>query len=134
MAWFREDDKLHDHPKARKAGLTAMGLWAMSGTYSADYGLDGRVPVEYVATWSGGKRLASQLVDVKLWHPLPYEGPCECILPSVDRSGGGWVFHDWHDCNPTAAELVEDRAANAARQRKFRGRKRQEELPDDPGM
>lgn len=134
MAWFRGDDKLHGHPKALAAGFAPMGMWVMAGTYSAYYGLDGRVPAEWVTGRTGGKKLAQTLVDVGLWHPLPYTGKCKCILPTVDKSAGGWVFHDWHDCNPTAAELVEDRAANAARQRKFRGRKRQEELPDEPDM
>lgn len=116
MAWFRGDDKLHGHPKARKATLAPMGLWVMSGTYSADYGLDGRVPAEYVTSWPGGKRLAEKLVESKLWHPLPYTGPCTCILPTVDQSEGGWCFHDWNDCNPSAAELEAAKAADAIAQ------------------
>lgn len=131
MAWFKGDDKLHGHPKVRRAGLAPMGLWAVSGTYSADYGLDGRVPVEYVASWSGGKRLAEKLVDANLWHALPYKGPCKCVLKTVDQTQGGWCFHDWADCNPTAAELDAARIAAAERQRAHRGKKRQEELPSE---
>lgn len=26
MPWFKVDDKIHSHPKARRAGLAAMGL------------------------------------------------------------------------------------------------------------
>ena len=131
MAWFRGDDKLHGHPKARRATLGPMGLWVVSGSYSSDYGLDGRVPIEYVASWPGGKRLADKLVEAQLWHPLPYKGPCKCILRSVDQTQGGWCFHDWTDCNPSAAEIKTARLAATDRQRARRGKKRQEHLPED---
>jgi len=131
MGWFKGDDKLHGHPKARRAGMAPMGLWVMSGSYSSDYGLDGHVPTEFVSGLPGGRKLASKLVEVNLWHQLPYDGPCRCILPTIDRQGTGWVFHDWNDCNPTVADLQKERSANAERQRKFRGKKLQDPLPEE---
>jgi len=37
MPWFKVDDALHSHPKTRKAGLAAMGLWVVAGSFSASY-------------------------------------------------------------------------------------------------
>lgn len=114
MAWFRIDDKMHSHPKIRQAGLAAAGLWAVSGPYSRDYSLDGRVPVEWVTTWPQGRKLAGVLVTVGLWHALPTD--CPCVLPTVDQGKGGWVFHDWNDCNPSEAEMETTRTTAAAQQ------------------
>lgn len=33
MSWFKVDDKLHDHRKARKAGKSAMGVWVLAGSW-----------------------------------------------------------------------------------------------------
>ncbi|WP_168928746.1 hypothetical protein [Sinomonas albida] len=41
MPWFNADSKMHSHPKIRAAGLEAMGLWPVSGTYAAEF-LTGR--------------------------------------------------------------------------------------------
>jgi hypothetical protein len=43
MASFNADDKMHSHPKSRIAGLEAMGLGLLAGTYCTDYLTDGAV-------------------------------------------------------------------------------------------
>jgi len=104
MAWFRVDDQLHGHPKARQAGLAAMGLWSLAGSYSASYGLAGDVPAHYVAGWPNGRKLAQALVACGLW----------------ETTENGWRFHDWDDYQPSADEIEEARAAARRRQREHR--------------
>ena len=43
MAWVNSENKTYSHPKPRKAGLEAMGLWLVCGTYCTDYFTDGLV-------------------------------------------------------------------------------------------
>lgn len=76
MAWFNADDKMHSHPKPRKAGLEAMGLWLVCGTYSVESRRPGFVPAELVAGYPKGRAIARRLVKERLWAP----------------AAGGWVF------------------------------------------
>jgi hypothetical protein len=62
MSWFRVDDTLAAHPKTRRAGLAAMGLWTVAGSWSSQQLTEGFVPDWFVATWPQGKKLAAQLV------------------------------------------------------------------------
>lgn len=112
MPWFKVDDTLHSHPKARRAGVAAMGLWSLAGAYSAAYKLDGLVPSDYVRTWPGGPRLADRLVASGLW----------------DEVDDGWRFHDWCDYQMTAEEIERDR--DLARNRQKRRRDKLRELRD----
>ena len=106
MTWFKVDDKLFGHPKARAAGNRAMGLWVLSGSYSSAYLTDGFVPVEYVKDHRYGLRDAEALVDAGLWHPVD----------------GGWQFHDWSVTNPTRSEVEEKREADRKRKQRERSR------------
>lgn len=94
MAWFRADDKLHSHPKARKAGLDAMGLWVLAGTYAMDYRTDGFVPDWFIKSWPNGPKLSTKLVRAGLWSTGQEDGE------------SGYRFHDWHDFQPTLEELT----------------------------
>ncbi len=113
MPWFKVDDTLHSHPKARKSGLEATGLWAVCGAYCMAYKTDGFVPDWYVNTWPRGKRLASALVDAKRWNPAVKDGET------------GWVFHDWADYQPSSDEIERDREHARERQRKRREKMRE---------
>lgn len=108
MPYFKVDDQLHAHPKPRKAGLEAMGLWALAGSYSMAYKLDGFVPTFLVAAWPRGPKLAAQLVTANLWSMAVKDGE------------PGWQFHDWEDVQLTAAEIEADREHARNRQRKYR--------------
>ena len=119
IAWFKIDDAFHGHPKARAAGRAAIGLWALCGSYTNCYKLDGFVPDAEVST-AADKKAAAQLVKVGLWHRA--EDDCECRL--TDRLAGGWYFHDWADFQFTADEIEKDREAARERQRKSRARRR----------
>jgi hypothetical protein len=106
MPWFKVDDALHAHPKARAAGLPAMGLWAMAGSYCMSYKTDGAVPAWFVAGWPQGKALAAKLVAARLW----------------ETAEDGYLFHDWADFQPTAEEIEAEREKSRERQRARRQR------------
>ena len=113
MPWFKVDDGLHSHPKPRRAGLAAMGLWTVSGSWSAQHAQQGFVPEWFVSSWPSGRRRAQELTAAGLWCPGDREGVA------------GWWFHDWEHFQPTRAEIEREREASRERQRRFR-EKRQE--------
>jgi hypothetical protein len=99
MTWAKIDDRLHSHPKARKAGLEAMGLWVLCLSFCGAYNTDGhiaRADVEAI----GGRRalaLAVKLVEAGLWT----------------AGNGGWSFHDFLVYNPSAEKVAAERARKA---------------------
>ena len=106
MAWYKVDDQLHSHPKARRAGLEAMGLWTLAGSHCMSYLTDGFVEEWFIDSWPHGRDLASRLVAVGLWLVVD----------------GGWQFHDWEKYQPTKVSVQSDRAAAAERKRRQRAR------------
>ena len=100
MPWFKVDDKLHDHRKARGAGKAAMGVWVLAGSWAADHLTDGFVPASILTRW-GTSRDAARLVEVGLWH--------------VDEQDGeaGWRFHEWEQSNPTRSQTLAMREVRA---------------------
>ena len=112
MPWFKVDDTLHGHPKAHRAGLAAMGMWVLGGSYSASYVTEGFIPEWWVAGFRGGRRLAAELVTARLWAPFVKDGE------------DGWIFHDWNRFQPSKAEIDADRAAASDRQRRWRTKRR----------
>lgn len=119
MPWFKVDDTLHGHPKARKAGLEAVGLWAVAGAYCSAYKTDGFVPEWYVSSWRNGRKLASRLVNAKVVTPTGF------WEPATKNGEPGWQFHDWDHFQPSAEEIEEDRENARERQRKRRKRLRE---------
>lgn len=117
MAWFKIDDKLHDHPKVRKLRdhkLEALGLWTACGSWSADTLSDGFVPREIVHRFDPDEAIAKRLVEVGLWIP--------CEQDSED----GYAFHQWTDHQPTRAEV--ERRRGEARERMRRNRARSHDV------
>ncbi len=108
MPWFKVDDTLSAHPKARAAGLPAMGLWAVAGAYASQYLTEGFVPKWYVNSWPNGPKLAAKLVLAGLW---------KC-------AEGGWVFHQWSERQPSKEQVEQDREQARQRQQKYRDAKR----------
>jgi hypothetical protein len=107
VPWFKVDDQLHDHRKARVAGAHAMGMWVLAGSWCGANPNDGFIPESVVVRWEprAYRKLARALVDAGLWH--------------VDELNGehGWRFHDWADFQPTRAEIDAERAAARDRMR-----------------
>jgi len=107
MSWFPVDDAFHSHPKARRAGMEAIGLWTVSGSFCMAYLTDGFVPEWFVREKPRGLALAKRLVEAELWR--------------VGRNGdeAGWWFHDWKpEC--TKEKVEEARAKARERKRKSR--------------
>lgn len=116
MTWFRADDQQHSHPKVIEAGLEAMGLWLLAGTYCCDKLTDGFVAWPVIERLAGGKakakKLAKLLVDAK--------GESEVGL--WEEVDGGCRFHDWlvyqlptEDERARRAELSAKRSAAGTR-------------------
>jgi hypothetical protein len=100
MTWFKVDDKLHDHRKARAAGAAAMGVWVLAGSWAADNLTDGFVPASLLGRW-GRPRDATRLVEVGLWHADEQDGE------------KGWRFHEWHERQPSRAQKLAEREVRA---------------------
>ena len=105
MPWFKVDDALHSHPKARRCGLDALGLWAVAGSHCMAYLTDGYVEPWFIQSWPRGEELAARLVDADLWDTHP---------------DGGWQFHDWDQYQPTKAQVEEEREKERERKAKWR--------------
>lgn len=116
MSWFPVDDAFHSHPKARRAGFEAIGLWTVSGSYCMAYLTDGFVPEWFVKEKPKGLALAKRLVDAGLWR--------------VGENAGetGWWFHQWkHECTKAVVLAAREKA----RQRKAKSRESQQESRRD---
>ena len=106
MAWFNADDKMHSHPKVRQAGLEAVGLWLVSGTYCTDYLTDGAVPEWFVLSWPKGKGLATKLVEANLW----------------EKTKDGWQFLSWTEYQRTKTQVIEEKRKAAERKQRFKSK------------
>ena len=104
MAWFKVDDGLDEHPKALAAGVEAMGLWVLAGSYAGRNLTDGFVPKRVLNRWVSAKRahrLALILKNSGLWDADTVDG--------VE----GYRFHDWADRNPTRAQKAAEHRARS---------------------
>ena len=109
MAWFNADDHMHSHPKPRKAGLAAMGLWVLCGTHATAGKTNGFVPQWYIDSWGEeGRELASVLVETRFW----------------DEADGGYQFRSWDEYQRTKEQVERDQERNRERQRNWRERQR----------
>lgn len=108
MAWFKVDDKLHSHPKRHRAGLRAMGLWVVAGSWCGDQLTDGLVPRDMLTALGGKPADAKALVDAGLW----------------ETDAQGWRFHDWGGQNPSRDDVEAQRAEWRRRQVEARQRRR----------
>ena len=105
MAWFKVDDKLHSHKKSARAGVAAMGLWTLAGSWSADQLTDGFIP-DYIAERlapGASEQLAKELVAAGLWVDDVYDGDT------------GWRFRDWTDYQPTRDDVEAQREVSRRR-------------------
>ena len=81
MTWAKLDDRMHDDPRTERAGLEAMGLWAIALSYMGDYATNGVISKERIRKFAGrsGHWLAERLVKAGWWV----------------RSDGGYTLVDW---------------------------------------
>lgn len=109
MAWFNADDKMHGHPKVRRAGLEAIGLWVVCGTYCTDFTTDGLVPAWVVESWHGGRKLADKLVQCGFWENAP---------------DGDYQFLSWSEYQRTRAQVLADKERTRKRVADWRAGKK----------
>src|SRR4051794_16478784 len=97
MTWVRLDDAFADHPKVDGLSDPAFRLHVSALCHSGRYLTDGFVEGDRVARLVPRFKRGHvvELVDAGLWHVVE----------------GGWMIHDWHDCNPTAEKVRSDRGA-----------------------
>lgn len=107
MPWFRVDDKLHDHRKSRRAGLPAMGLWVLAGSWSMDHLTDGFVPKDVLPRWAT-LTIAKRLVAAGLWETAEQDGET------------GWRFLNWEEFQPSKADVEAERTATRERVKRWR--------------
>jgi hypothetical protein len=113
MPWFKVDDTLHSHPKTRRAGLAAMGLWVIAGSYSCQYVTEGFIPDWFVSGQKSGHKHAALIVAAGLWFRAERDGE------------PGYQFHDWDHFQMSKDEVEAQKAHNRERQRKFREKRRE---------
>lgn len=102
MPWLNADSKMYLHTKSRTAGLPAMGLWLMGGTYAADNLTDGHVPDWYVASWPSGKKRAQELVKARYW----------------DTADGGYQVRNWPEYQRTRQQVMQAQTEDTERRRR----------------
>ncbi|MGW2721366.1 mucin-2 [Streptomyces sp. NPDC001492] len=110
MPWFKVDDTAHAHPKMRRAGKSAIGLWVMCGSYAAAYLTDGVVPAETAA--EGTQTQIAKLLKAGLWHEHGH-GCSRCAQPMP----GDFVMHDYLRYNPSRARVLAEREREAEKKR-----------------
>lgn len=131
MSWFRVDDNLSRHRKAKRAGAVAMGLWVCCGAHASSAAGSGDGFIAFDDVEDQAMRLGIGLdwrdVAARLVN-------CGDDLEDGTRGPGFWTetrggfrFHDWSDYRPGSDPLAERRRADAERQAKARDEKRQRE-------
>ena len=113
MPWFKVDDSAHAHPKMRRAGKAAIGLWVMCGSYAAAYLTDGIIPAETAA--DGTPTQVAKLDKAGLWHERGH-GCSRCPQPMP----GDFVMHDYLRYNPSRVRVTAEREREAEKKRQQR--------------
>jgi hypothetical protein len=114
MAWFALDDGFDTHPKVRKAGNAAVGLFVRLGVHATRHLTEGHLDGDIVRRY-GTEPNVRKLIAVGMLHPHGHD--ClRCDQPAE----GGYVIHDYLDYNKSRAQI--EAAREAARKRQNRGR------------
>lgn len=101
--WVKIDDRFFHNPKIRRAGKDGRELYLAGLTYVNGELTDGfihRDDVAYIAGWAEVNAIpetVAQLVALRLWE-------------SVEN---GFLIHDYHEYNPSRAEVLATRQARA---------------------
>lgn len=114
MTWFRIDDGFHGHPKVVELSLEAVGLWALAGSWCAQYLTDGLVSARTVRRFGASDEATTELVDADLWIEVE----------------DGWLFKDWSDYQPMKEEVEAERSAARERMKRVRAKKKGVTSPD----
>lgn len=102
-------DNLHDSPQCEELPLSAIGLWALAGSYvgrqlrHGDY--DGAITMQRVRKLGGSPKLARQLVDAGLWRETEPD-----VFEIVAANPDGTML-----CKYAATKELQEKRARAGR-------------------
>jgi hypothetical protein len=109
VVWFRVDDTFLGHPKAVGLSNDALATWTRAGDWCAWQLTDGVFGRGQLAEFAGDAddpgAVAADLMRRRLWEPGADDGLVQ--------------FHDWADWNPTRAQVLAKRKADAERRRRW---------------
>ncbi|WP_019548436.1 hypothetical protein [Streptomyces sulphureus] len=120
MPWARFDDRFPSHRKVRLLSDAAFRLYVSAICWSAENLTDGVITtreLRLVSDVKSARKRAEELVESGLWEVVPETG---------------WRIHDYHEYQPTTAQVQADRKAKTARQQRWREKKKGTEAPPDP--
>lgn len=119
MPWFAVDDGFTTHPKVRKAGNAAAGLFVRLGAHCAKHLTEGLIDGPTVRDYGSAAQI-QKLVTVGMLHAAGHNcGRCQQPEP------GGYVMHDYLDYNRSRKQV--ETARESGRKRQQKGRERQSE-------
>lgn len=114
MVWFALDDGFDTHPKVRKAGNAAVGLFVRLGVHATKHLTEGHLDGDIVTAY-GTAATIRRLLTVGMLHERGHA--CRrCPQPAADS----YYIHDYLDYNKSRAQI--EAAREAARKRQNRGR------------
>jgi hypothetical protein len=114
MPWFALDDGFDSHPKVRKAGNAAVGLFVRLGVHATKHLTEGHLDGDIVRDY-GTPATVRKLISVGMLHAFGHD--CKrCEQPTED----GYVIHDYLDYNKSRAQI--EAARENARKRQQKGR------------
>lgn len=123
MPWFAVDDGFFSHPKVRKVGNAAAGLFCRLGAYSARHTTDGMIDGITARAMGTAAQLA-KLTAVGMLHTAGHDcSHDKCQQPAP----GDYFMHDFLDYNRSREQVTA--AREAGRKRQQRGRDTQKAGP-----
>lgn len=122
MPWLKVDDGFESHPKVkaipRGKRLRAIGLWTLAGSWSARTLTNGQIGTHMLDEFGATKGDAAQLVTARLWHTSGHD--CDdCPQPEEQD---GYVFHKWHEYQPTREKVEAEREQARQRMKRIRSK------------
>lgn len=111
MPWVRLEDHVDEHPKIAAASDGAFRLWVNALAYANRSLSDGFIPapmIRRLSTAHKPEKDAAELVKLGLW----------------EVADDGWLIHDFHDYQPSKADVLEERRKTAERVKNWRNRRK----------
>jgi hypothetical protein len=118
MPWARFDDHMPSHRKIRPLTDAAFRLWVSAVCWCNANKTDGFIGADdlrFVADVADPHAAVPQLTAKGLWEEV----------------AGGWIVHDFHDYNPSVADVDAARKLKTARQQRWREKQRASEDSHD---
>lgn len=103
MTYARLDDFLDGHPKVRRVGFEAFGVWCAAIVHSSKYLTDGRIDREWFEEKLPQPKRRQQILTALVENNM------------LEKNGVGYVIHDYLEHNPSRVEVEERRRKAAAK-------------------